>query len=133
MKLEGKVALITGAGSGIGRAQALALSREGAKIAIADINQEGIDESIRLISSHSVTAKGLNINAIAPGSVATPMIKKSLESDPDGYSKRVLKIPEGRLGEPEDIARATVFLASDDSDFVNGHILSVDGGRNALG
>lgn len=77
--------------------------------------------------------KGLNINAIAPGSIATPMIKKSLENDPDGYSKRVSKIPAGRLGKPEDIANATVFLASYDSDFVNGHILSVDGGRNALG
>lgn len=62
MKSEGKVVLITGAGSGIGRAQALALSKEGAKIVIADVNQEGIDESIKLINAQGGTAIGFKAN-----------------------------------------------------------------------
>lgn len=77
--------------------------------------------------------KGIRINGIAPGSVATPLIKASLENDADGYSKRVSLIPMGRLGEPDDIASMTVYLASDEADFINGAIMSVDGGRFAKG
>lgn len=78
-------------------------------------------------------AKGIRVNGIAPGSVATPLIRASLENDADGYSKRVSLIPAGRLGTPEDIANITIFLASDEADWINGAIMSVDGGRNAKG
>lgn len=77
--------------------------------------------------------KGIRINGIAPGSVATPMIQASLKNDPDGYSKRVSLIPAGKLGTPEDIANMTIFLASDEAEWINGAIMSVDGGRNAKG
>jgi len=77
--------------------------------------------------------KGIRVNAIAPGSVATPLIKASLENDLDGYSKRLAMIPAKRLGEPDDIANLTMFLASDKADFIHGAILSSDGGRNAKG
>jgi 3-oxoacyl-[acyl-carrier protein] reductase len=69
--------------------------------------------------------KGIRVNAIAPGFIATEMVKKMPEKILDMMRG---KTPLGRLGEPEDIANAFLFLASDDSSFVNGTTLSVDGG-----
>ncbi len=69
--------------------------------------------------------KGIRVNAIAPGFIATEMVKKMPEKVLDMMRG---KTPLGRLGEPEDIANAFLFLASDDSSFVNGTTLSVDGG-----
>lgn len=252
MKLIGKVVLLTGAASGIGRAQAIRFIKEGAKLVGTDINQEGLDSLldeikalggeaivvkgevsgsaqvkstvqagidqfgqidilcntagifdnyatsletieakwdeyfevnmkgpylmcnavlpgmlergkgviINVCSIAGITAgaggsaytatkhamvgytkqlcleyapKGIRVNGIAPGSVATPLIRASLENDADGYSKRVSLIPAGRLGTPDDIASMTVYLASDEADFIHGSILSIDGGRFAKG
>jgi len=69
----------------------------------------------------------INVNAIAPGVIATRMTKDMLK---DEKTKEVLlkKTPLGRVGKPEEISKAVVFLASGDSDFVTGHTLVVDGG-----
>ncbi|MEK5183698.1 3-oxoacyl-ACP reductase FabG [Solibacillus sp. FSL R5-0449] len=69
--------------------------------------------------------KGINVNAVAPGFTATPMVEKMPE--------KVLQQMEGitslqRLGKPEDIANAYLFLASDESSYITGHVLQVDGG-----
>lgn len=252
MKLAGKTVLLTGAASGIGRAQALMFIKEGAKLIATDINQEGLDtllEDIKALggeaiavkgevsdsaqvagtvkagidkfgqidilcntagifdnyatsletdeakwdtyyavnvkgpylmcnavlpgmltrgkgviinvcsiagltagvggaaytsSKHAIVGytkqlclefadKGIRVNGIAPGSVATPLIRKSLENDADGYSKRISMIPCGRLGDPNDIANLTMFLASDEAEWIHGAILSIDGGRFAKG
>lgn len=70
---------------------------------------------------------GININAIAPGYMATDNTK-ALREDPV-RSKAILdRIPAGRWGTPEDLADVAVFLASAASDYVNGHVLVVDGG-----
>jgi 2-deoxy-D-gluconate 3-dehydrogenase len=70
---------------------------------------------------------GININAIAPGYMATDNTK-ALREDPV-RSKAILdRIPAGRWGTPEDLATVAVFLASPASDYVNGHVLVVDGG-----
>jgi 2-deoxy-D-gluconate 3-dehydrogenase len=70
---------------------------------------------------------GVNVNAVAPGYVRTDNTR-ALQDD-EGRSEQILaRIPAGRWGEPEDIAGAAVFLASPASDYVNGHILVVDGG-----
>lgn len=74
--------------------------------------------------------QGVRVNVICPGSVATPFIQESLDHDPDGYNKRVRVIPCGRLGVPDDVAKLTVFLASDDADFIHGAVIPVDGGRS---
>jgi 2-deoxy-D-gluconate 3-dehydrogenase len=72
-------------------------------------------------------ARGVNVNAIAPGYIATDNTAQ-LRADPD-RSKAILdRIPAGRWGEPSDLGGAAVFLASSASDYVNGHILAVDGG-----
>jgi acetoacetyl-CoA reductase len=70
---------------------------------------------------------GITVNAICPGYIATDMVKAI---NPDVVAKSILPlIPVGRLGEPEDIARCVVFLASDDSGFITGATLSANGGQ----
>ncbi|MCS7069299.1 MAG: 2-dehydro-3-deoxy-D-gluconate 5-dehydrogenase KduD [Meiothermus sp.] len=72
-------------------------------------------------------AKGLNVNAIAPGYIATDNTA-ALRADPERSRQILERIPAGRWGEPSDLVGAAVFLASSASDYVNGHILVVDGG-----
>ncbi|MCD7061385.1 2-dehydro-3-deoxy-D-gluconate 5-dehydrogenase KduD [Pelagibacterium sp. HS1C4-1] len=71
--------------------------------------------------------KGVCVNAIAPGYIATANTK-ALREDPERSRQLLERIPAGRFGDPEDIAGAAVFLASPASSYMNGHILSVDGG-----
>ena len=69
--------------------------------------------------------KGITVNAVAPGFIATEMVQKMPENV---LSMMKEKTPVGRLGKPEDIANAYAFLASDEASFINGAVLSVDGG-----
>lgn len=69
--------------------------------------------------------KGIRVNAVAPGFIATEMVQKMPEKVIEGM---VAKTPIGRMGKPEDIANAYVFLASDKASFIHGTTLSVDGG-----
>lgn len=69
--------------------------------------------------------KGINVNAVAPGFTATDMVSTMPDKVID---KMKAMVPMNRLGKPEDIANAYLFLASDESDYVNGHVLHVDGG-----
>lgn len=245
MRLQNKIAIITGAGSGIGRGVALAFVKEGAKVVVADWSEEGgketveqirkikgeavfiktdvskaadIDEMVKtcldkfgridilinnagivkfgplhetpeedwdavlnvnlksvflgskraipemlkqgrgkIISTASIAglvgfenvgpycaSKGgiialtremaleyakhkINVNCIAPGVIKTAMTKDMI-ADPAQKQFFESSTPYPRVGEPEDIASAAVYLASDESDFVNGHVLVVDGG-----
>lgn len=245
MRLKDKVAIITGAGSGIGRATAIAFIKEGAKVAVADWSEKGGKETVGLIKkaggesvfvktdvsqakdidkmsdvcldkfgradilvnnagivgfgplhkmkeadwdkvlavnlksifltgkkiipqmmkqgkgkiiniasiaglvgfdniAHYCASKGgiialtramaldyapkkINVNCIAPGVIATAMTKDMLD-DPATKKDFSANTPYPRLGEPEDIAYACVYLASDESDFVTGHVLVADGG-----
>jgi 3-oxoacyl-[acyl-carrier protein] reductase len=69
--------------------------------------------------------KGITCNAVAPGFIATDMVK----TIPDNVIQDIeKKIPLGRMGKPEDIAQAYAFLASQAASYINGHVLSVDGG-----
>lgn len=72
-------------------------------------------------------AKGVNVNAIAPGYIATDNTE-ALRGDPDRSEQILSRIPAGRWGTPDDLKGAVVFLSSRASDFVNGTILTVDGG-----
>lgn len=80
------------------------------------------------------TAQGIRINAIAPGYTQTPMTV-AVENDPN-YGPKIREfmasIPMGRPGKPEDMAKATSFLLSDDSSFICGTVLFIDGGHDAL-
>jgi 2-deoxy-D-gluconate 3-dehydrogenase len=72
-------------------------------------------------------AKGINVNAIAPGYMATANTA-ALRGDAQRSRQILERVPAGRWGEPSDLAGAAVFLASDASHYVHGHILLVDGG-----
>jgi 2-dehydro-3-deoxy-D-gluconate 5-dehydrogenase len=72
-------------------------------------------------------AKGINVNAIAPGYIATNNTA-ALQADEARNRQIMERIPAGRWGQPSDLAGAVVFLASDASDYIQGHILAVDGG-----
>ena len=72
-------------------------------------------------------ARGVNVNAIAPGYIATNNTD-ALRADPDRNASIMARIPAGRWGRGEDLGGAAVFLASSASDYVDGHILAVDGG-----
>ncbi len=69
--------------------------------------------------------KGINVNAVAPGFIATPMVQKMPEKV---LEKMKGNVSLARLGDPKDVANAYLFLASDESDYVHGHVLHVDGG-----
>ncbi len=72
-------------------------------------------------------SKGVNVNGIAPGYIITDNTE-ALRSDPDRNASILSRIPAGRWGEPEDFKGSVVFLASEASKYVNGTILTVDGG-----
>ena len=69
----------------------------------------------------------INVNAIAPGYIATENTK-TLREDTNRNQAILDRIPEGRWGKPEDIAGGCVFLASSDSDYLNGAVINIDGG-----
>ena len=75
--------------------------------------------------------RGIRVNALCPGPVNTPLLKELFSKDPERAAKRLVHIPMGRFGEPEEIAKAALFLASDDSSFVTASTFLVDGGLSA--
>jgi NAD(P)-dependent dehydrogenase (short-subunit alcohol dehydrogenase family) len=245
--LEGKIALVTGAGSGIGRAAAMAFAREGAKVVVADIAADSGKETLRLIEqgggnglwiegdvsvsadvqtivqaavehygrldyafnnagiegAQAPTAEGeednwdrvlainlkgiwlcmkheipvmleqgggaivntasvaglvgfpnisaynaskggviqltktaaleyakdgIRVNAVCPGVIRTPMVERFLGGSAEAESQFVAMEPVGRMGLPEEIAEAVIWLCSDAASFVTGHAMVVDGG-----
>jgi NAD(P)-dependent dehydrogenase (short-subunit alcohol dehydrogenase family) len=72
--------------------------------------------------------EGIRVNALCPGPVNTPLLRELFASDPERAQRRLVHIPTGRFAEPEEIANAALFLASDESSFVNATTFLVDGG-----
>jgi NAD(P)-dependent dehydrogenase (short-subunit alcohol dehydrogenase family) len=183
---EGKVAFVTGAASGIGRATAIAFALEGASVVVADISEQGSHETTRMIKEASgvflclkheiplmlkhggsaivntsssagvigfkeeaayVAAKhgvvgltkaaaldyaqsNIRINAVAPGIIDTSMMQRFSGGTPEGREAMISQEPVGRMGQPEEIATAVIWLCSDAASFVTGHTMVVDGGQS---
>ena len=73
-------------------------------------------------------SRGITVNAVAPGFIDTDMTAAMSE---ETRAKYAAQIPLGRLGQPEDVAKAVAFLASDDAKYITGQVIGVDGGLNA--
>lgn len=79
-----------------------------------------------------LSPKGIRVNCIAPGFIATDMSAKALNSDPERKNKALGRTPMGEFGQPSDIGDAALFLATDASKYITGVVLPVDGG-NSIG
>ncbi|MBL0407639.1 SDR family oxidoreductase [Microvirga aerilata] len=77
--------------------------------------------------AQEVARQRIRVNGIAPGAIRTPINKEAWES-PEALEKLLKLIPYGRIGEPENVAKAAVWLASDESDYITGTSLFIDGG-----
>ena len=80
---------------------------------------------LTISAAKELTRHNIRVNAVAPGFINTNMVKQLTEQK---YDERIKSIKMGRIGEPEDVANAILFLASDLSSYVTGQVLGVDGG-----
>jgi NAD(P)-dependent dehydrogenase (short-subunit alcohol dehydrogenase family) len=86
---------------------------------------EGITKSVALETVKS----GIRVNSVAPGPIDTGMLTR-FTGTPENKAALVTTVPMERLGLPEEVANAIVFIASDEASFITGHILNVDGGKS---
>ena len=75
--------------------------------------------------------QGIRVNSLCPGPVETPLLLRIFGDDPAAYERRRVHLPMGRLAKPQEIAQGALFLASDDSSYVNAATFLVDGGITA--
>jgi NAD(P)-dependent dehydrogenase (short-subunit alcohol dehydrogenase family) len=121
-KLAGKRALVTGSSTGLGREIALEFARGGADVVLHYARRKkGAQRAVEF------APKGIRVNDICPGWTEVESYNKEIPHfDPVAIRKT---IPYQRMGKPIDIAMACVYLAADDSDYMIGHVLVVDGAR----
>ena len=74
---------------------------------------------------------GIRVNALCPGPVNTPMLQELFAKDPDRAARRLVHVPMGRFAQPDELAAAVAFLASDDASFITASTFLVDGGISA--
>jgi NAD(P)-dependent dehydrogenase (short-subunit alcohol dehydrogenase family) len=86
---------------------------------------EGITRSVALETVKS----GIRVNSVAPGPIDTGMLTRFTRT-PENKAALVTTVPMDRLGLPEEVANAIVFIASDEASFITGHVLNVDGGKS---
>src|SRR5260370_135023 len=142
MRLENKVALITGASSGIGRETAVLFAKEGAKIVVVDVSDAAGQETVNMITQAGGALamtrelamiharENIRVNALCPGPLRTELLMKFLNTD-EKRQRRLVHIPMGRFGEAKEMAFAALYLASDESSYVTGTEFLVDGGITA--
>src|SRR5438874_1087505 len=132
MKLKDKSAIVTGAASGIGKDIALVYAREGAKVAIADLNKAAAEATANEGAAHGVRA-----NVICPGFVRTPLIEKQIPelakalgiSEDDVIKKVMLKeTVDGEFTTVDDVAEVALFFAAFPSNALTGQSLVVSHG-----
>jgi NAD(P)-dependent dehydrogenase (short-subunit alcohol dehydrogenase family) len=72
--------------------------------------------------------RGVRVNALCPGPVDTPLLRELFAKDPEKAARRLVHVPMGRFGRPDEIAKGALFLASDDSSYVTASTFMIDGG-----
>src|SRR5438094_578654 len=140
-RLDGKVCVITGAGSGIGQASARLFAREGARVVVSDIDLDAARDTAQEITKAGGQAvaeqvdlapHGIRVNALLPGTILTPFVERYLKESyahpEEGMAAIRKRQLTNDLGQPGDVANAALYLASDESRFVMASGLVVDGG-----
>lgn len=107
-------------------------SQYGIPYVIAYTASKSAIEGMTRAMAVELSPKGIRVNCIAPGFIATEMSAKALNNDPERKGKALGRTPMGYLGQPSDIGDAAVFLGSDSAKYITGVILPVDGG-NSIG
>ena len=100
-------------------------------IASYNVSKGGINQLTRAMAL-ALVDKGIRVNAVAPGTIATELAAQAVLTSEDARKRILSRTPMKRLGEPEEIAEAVAWLASDAASYITGEILTVDGGRMAL-
>src|SRR5260370_230595 len=139
MSCAGKIVLVTGAQQGIGRAMALEFAAAGADVAVNWLDDEGaaqrVADGVGSPGRPAFLAPGgvrrlapyrTRVNAIAPGLTDTAQRRYGSSEEEIAGAGRAL--PLGRIAEPQEIAQAAVFLASDAAGFITGQCMHVNGG-----
>jgi NAD(P)-dependent dehydrogenase (short-subunit alcohol dehydrogenase family) len=100
-------------------------------IASYNVSKGGINQLTRAMAL-ALIDQGIRVNAVAPGTIATELAAQAVLTSEEARKRILSRTPMKRLGEPEEIAEAVAWLASDASSYITGEILTVDGGRMAL-
>jgi NAD(P)-dependent dehydrogenase (short-subunit alcohol dehydrogenase family) len=95
------------------------------------VSKGGINQLTKVMSV-ALAAKGIRVNGIGPGTILTELAKTAVLGNQEAERKIMSRTPMGRMGEPAEIARVAVFLASDDASYLTGQTVYPDGGRLAL-
>ena len=93
---------------------------------------KGAINQLTKVMSIALAPHGIRVNAIGPGTILTELAKTAVLGNREAERKILSRTPMGRLGEPDEVARVAVFLASDEASYITGQTLYPDGGRLAL-
>jgi len=105
--------------------------RDGRKDSIAYSGSKGGMVMLTRAAAIEWATEKIRVNIIMPGTFKTPLLQKCIDGDDRYIEKQMKRLPVGRFGEPEEIVGACIYLASDNSTFMTGHVMYVDGGGNA--
>ena len=96
-----------------------------------NVSKGGINQLTRVMAL-SLADKGIRVNAVAPGTIATELAAKAVLTSEEAKAKIMMRTPMKRLGQPSEIADVVAFLVSDAASYITGEIVTVDGGRMTL-
>ena len=95
------------------------------------VSKGGINQLTKVMAV-ALAPHGIRVNAIGPGTILTELAKGAVLGNAEAERKILSRTPMGRMGEPEEVAKVALFLASDEASYMTGQVLYPDGGRLAL-
>lgn len=128
--LGGKTAVVTGGAGGIGAAVAAAYADAGARVLVADLD---LDAAEARTLGVEWAARGVRVNAIAPGIVTTPLIERLAAEGSLDLDDLASRVPSRRTATPADIAGLALLLSSAEGSYLVGQTIVIDGGLSSAG